>query len=397
MDFSLCPSAARVDRTLGDSSLICSDGEPLGRVVIGLFGKQVPKTVSNFVALCSGAAGASYEGTIIHRILAGQYLQGGRQGSKERGEVDGDLKLEPNPETINSKSFKLTHTRPGTVSLALSTNDDEEDRKLSPNYRNVEFLITTGPGPAPQLDNGNIVIGTVLEARKAASSVDVNSTMDCLGEVYYIIEDLSETASGKAACGKAFVSRLSRLAMGGDDAHLSTKVRRALLDCLCALISLSPNNQSLLLQEPGCLDLFNRQLAECGDFTMQGTLAEILFRLSWRAPQLTAQLSNSQVVKFLKSVHGKKQHDLVAEIRQLVNIVNKANAPYRSVHSFVLKSLRIGGADVTSRDERWIDFGYGGLSDEILAIQPTDTVVDRIVQEVIGLRYQSTASLKMFM
>eukprot|EP00850_Spirogloea_muscicola_P005966 SM000028S10060 [mRNA] locus=s28:149456:150762:- [translate_table: standard] len=171
MDFKLCPSAARVDRTLGDSSLICSDGEPLGRVVIGLFGKQVPKTVSNFVAMCSGAAGASYEGTIIHRILAGQYLQGGRQGSKERGEVDGDLKFEPNLETIDSKSFKLTHTRPGTVSLALSTNDDEEDRKLSPNYRNVEFLITTGPGPAPQLDNGNIVIGTVLEGMDVISRI----------------------------------------------------------------------------------------------------------------------------------------------------------------------------------------------------------------------------------
>eukprot|EP00850_Spirogloea_muscicola_P005970 SM000028S10064 [mRNA] locus=s28:146310:148529:- [translate_table: standard] len=284
--------------------------------------------------------------------------------------------------------------------------------------RNIRGLLSANPPSMEALINFTLQTQLVnclsamhdhlVPARKVASPMDVNSTMDCLGEVYYIVEDLSETASGKAACGKVFVSRLSRLAMGGDDAHLSMKVRRALLDCLCALISLSPYNQSLLLQEPGCLDLFNRQLAECGDFTMQGTLAEMLFRLSRRAPQLTAQLSNSQVVKFLKSVHGKKQHDLVAEIRQLVNIVNKANAPYRSVHSFVLKSLRIGGADVTSRDERWIDFGYGGLScyvssnttearlldiqyrdlqsvkrlsDEILAIQPTEYVVNRIAQE----------------
>lgn len=36
-----CPSLARADRTLGNTSLICSDGENLGRIVIGLYGKQV--------------------------------------------------------------------------------------------------------------------------------------------------------------------------------------------------------------------------------------------------------------------------------------------------------------------------------------------------------------------
>lgn len=40
-DIMECPSLARSDRTLGNTSLICTDGEDLGRIVIGLYGKQV--------------------------------------------------------------------------------------------------------------------------------------------------------------------------------------------------------------------------------------------------------------------------------------------------------------------------------------------------------------------
>lgn len=40
-DLMMCPSLARSDRTLGNRSVICMDGEDLGRIVIGLYGKQV--------------------------------------------------------------------------------------------------------------------------------------------------------------------------------------------------------------------------------------------------------------------------------------------------------------------------------------------------------------------
>eukprot|EP00249_Psilotum_nudum_P013754 c24491_g2_i1 orf=59-1072(+) len=171
LDVTMCPTAFKPDRIVGESYPICTDGHLLGRLVIGLYGKQVPQTVSNFKAMCTGQAGSSYQGTIVHRIVPGQYIQAGRQGSRERGEVSPPMNLASNLETITSDAFTLRHTRPGTVSLCLSLNDDDDKFKLKKDYRNVEFLITTGPGPAPQLDNNNIVFGTVLKGLDVVTSI----------------------------------------------------------------------------------------------------------------------------------------------------------------------------------------------------------------------------------
>ncbi len=49
-----------------------------------------------------------------------------------------------NSDVLNPSAFKLRHTRPGTVSLALSENDDGAFIKERRGYKNVQFLITTG-------------------------------------------------------------------------------------------------------------------------------------------------------------------------------------------------------------------------------------------------------------
>eukprot|EP00252_Welwitschia_mirabilis_P016884 TRINITY_DN3758_c0_g1_i1.p1 TRINITY_DN3758_c0_g1~~TRINITY_DN3758_c0_g1_i1.p1 ORF type:complete len:293 (-),score=-11.03 TRINITY_DN3758_c0_g1_i1:15-812(-) len=159
LDITECPNAfLRADER-------CDVAEPLGRIVIGLYGRHVPHTVANFKAMCTGTAGSSYQGTLIHRLFPGEFFMAGRQGPRERCEVMPPTSLQMNPETLEASAFALRHSRPGTVSLCVSVNDDEDEYRLSPSYRNVEFLVTTGPAPCPRLDGNNIVFGTVLEGQ----------------------------------------------------------------------------------------------------------------------------------------------------------------------------------------------------------------------------------------
>eukprot|EP00803_Ostreobium_quekettii_P011105 evm.model.scf_344.2 EVM.evm.TU.scf_344.2 scf_344:23588-28295(-) len=172
-DVGICPGPMRSDRTLGDKSVLCTEAAPIGRLVIGLYGHLAPTTVTNFLRTVRSG---SYTSTVFHKVRPGQYIQAGRQGSRRMGAVEAPDNLQYNPEVTSARAFALDHVRPGVVSLSVYENDDEPSIRDRKNYHNTEFLITTGPGPAPQLDGQNLVFGQVLEGIDAvvtASEVPV--------------------------------------------------------------------------------------------------------------------------------------------------------------------------------------------------------------------------------
>ncbi|XP_047940259.1 peptidyl-prolyl cis-trans isomerase CYP28, chloroplastic [Salvia hispanica] len=207
LDFSICPSYF-LNRTLGESDLsLCAQPEPLGRVVLGLYGNVVPITVANFKSMCTGSCGSTYKGTLVQKLLPGQFFVAGRQGRRDKGDVKPPVGLIRNTETVDSKAFLLEHSRPGVVSLCLSENDDDDDLKLSPDYHNVEFLITTGPGPCPQLDSNNIVFGSVLEGLDVVRAIASIPTY-IPGERIRQYNDLAEfLGDGRAKSARAIWNR----------------------------------------------------------------------------------------------------------------------------------------------------------------------------------------------
>merc|ERR1719424_304569 len=75
------------------------DGKESGRIVMGLYGKTVPKTVENFRALCTGEKGMGKSGKPLH------FKRGdGTGGESIYGEKFAD------------ENFKLKHEGAGTLS-----------------------------------------------------------------------------------------------------------------------------------------------------------------------------------------------------------------------------------------------------------------------------------------
>eukprot|EP00747_Dinoflagellata_sp_TGD_P105993 gnl/TRDRNA2_/TRDRNA2_169720_c0_seq1.p1 gnl/TRDRNA2_/TRDRNA2_169720_c0~~gnl/TRDRNA2_/TRDRNA2_169720_c0_seq1.p1 ORF type:complete len:249 (-),score=54.56 gnl/TRDRNA2_/TRDRNA2_169720_c0_seq1:10-756(-) len=206
------PAAAGAHREITEKCFLdiqIGNNRESQRVVIGLYGGMVPKTVANFASLCKGDKGMGrmgkelhFKGSTFHRIIPNFMVQGGdfTHGDGTGGESIYGPKFE-------DENFALKHTGAGDVSMANS----------GPNSNGSQFFITLKQ--TPWLDGKHVVFGKVLEGMDVVTEVEAQGsangtpkqkvTITKSGMLAFVPPVSSASSAGKAGKAKPGPGKLS--------------------------------------------------------------------------------------------------------------------------------------------------------------------------------------------
>ena len=164
-----CCLRSEVDETITHRVYmdISIGGVHVGRVVYGLYGNAVPRTVENFRALCTGERGTvkvskkvslklHYKGTRFHRVLPGFTCQGGDITHDAEGRGGYSIY----GERFNDENFKMRHTGAGQLLCAnFGVANNNHSQFVVPLKKISEF------------EKGYVVFGKARTARSCHASL----------------------------------------------------------------------------------------------------------------------------------------------------------------------------------------------------------------------------------
>lgn len=189
-----CTNKSLTKRAFLDISI---DGQPAGRIIVGLHGNDAPVGVATFSDLVSGAAGISYRRKEFVKIMPGYVQHGGVRSygvdaemAKKTGSVSTVEKLEEEWERIGERCGAVTKNVAGSVSIVVRDPSkpppklklvaregkleiDQEEVGTAPN--GTEFVVAMKD--SPELDASALVVGEVLEGMEVVERIDQVKTV----------------------------------------------------------------------------------------------------------------------------------------------------------------------------------------------------------------------------